>query len=608
MLLLWLSLWGWALLGWAGDIRGWRVVITCSFSRSKLVVWFFLFLWSIGTTLFLIPLINLRLWLWGHLRCELVVMSGIDMCSGVIRKDQLGGLSLRCSPLWIPSPMLETRLGVRNLIYINMFMGLGWCVGWDRLNLVMMADLGVHSMYLAGAECLLHQNCILWRDRGNCVIMRRESVVAHVISGWNTIKMCCSRSLGQGNTFMLQIINSVSWGKMVMYYRLSGQHKQDRGSLLAKGYCFVLLLLMYEVAGGMKRRAYTGVGVWEAWIYTSICLFIQACCHLTSCMVCGFLISPIMYFWLRVYCYPHSASGFKICGRMLGISKFLSVVITYIVWFSVFWCIQMVNLLEIPSFICRGSFVIYVDPRLYSPPRVCCVVLGHHGSPLGLLLRIPGVIWWCWDYGMVLIKSWVHQGVIGFCCFSYCCSLLLLPSHDDRWYLWTFNLLSVCKNMEMKLLRQLNMQIKLFPAVKKTGVVHGLMAWMPKMKDWVYVPLFLRPGSVTNSYWVLISMVAPVFFQLWALFGIRAYDSRKYSSCRSEFLSDAHEYVFGTGAVMAHQVVHVNLRFCPGICLGWITRLLCFVSWISGSSVWLRVEAQQTGPTMYLPHLDLMGL
>ncbi|KAJ0808121.1 hypothetical protein HanPI659440_Chr01g0000001 [Helianthus annuus] len=192
--------WGWVLSGWAGDIRGWRVVITCRFSRSKLVDWFFLFLWSIGTAFFFpLSILNLRLWLWGHLRCELFVMSGIDMCLGVIRKDRLGRLFFRCNPYWIPSPMPETRLGVRNLLIFHiMSMGMGGCMGWarsqlrvlsrclisyphfggsdvnlgrDSLRFMMLLDRGICFIYKTCPKSWLHQNWILWRVRGTCVIL-----------------------------------------------------------------------------------------------------------------------------------------------------------------------------------------------------------------------------------------------------------------------------------------------------------------------------------------------------------------------------------------------------------------------------------------------------
>ncbi|MFS8013834.1 hypothetical protein Hanom_Chr15g01337691 [Helianthus anomalus] len=102
-------------------------------------------------------------------------------------------------------------------------------------------------------------------------------------------------------------------GKMVMKYWLYDQVMQDRVSLLAEGYCFVLLLV--EGAAGKKRRACTGVikfhqycfallllyttnldciraewrsakrkaVVWEVWTCTSLCLFLQACCQLFMC-------------------------------------------------------------------------------------------------------------------------------------------------------------------------------------------------------------------------------------------------------------------------------------------------------------------------------------
>ncbi|MFS7890717.1 hypothetical protein Hanom_Chr00s000120g01623301 [Helianthus anomalus] len=121
-------------LGWVGVIRGVRVVIPFSLSGRHLVACSSLFNWSIGKIMFL-PFFLCHRWLFrGHSWSWLIWFeSGIDYHLGDIRTDQTGGLSLRCSPICIPTPMLETNVGFSNLFfYTNLLVGLGLDVGWAR--------------------------------------------------------------------------------------------------------------------------------------------------------------------------------------------------------------------------------------------------------------------------------------------------------------------------------------------------------------------------------------------------------------------------------------------------------------------------------------------
>ncbi|MFS8013794.1 hypothetical protein Hanom_Chr15g01337281 [Helianthus anomalus] len=120
-------------LGWVGDIRGVRVDKPFRFSRSPLVACLCLFNWSLGIYIFLPPFPYHRRLTGGHLRRLLCCLSGIDLYLGVIRKDQLGGSSFWCNPTCLPTPMLETKVGLRNRLFADIYLvGLGWNEGWDR--------------------------------------------------------------------------------------------------------------------------------------------------------------------------------------------------------------------------------------------------------------------------------------------------------------------------------------------------------------------------------------------------------------------------------------------------------------------------------------------
>ncbi|MFS7901520.1 hypothetical protein Hanom_Chr01g00000631 [Helianthus anomalus] len=135
-------------VGWVGEIRGGWVVNPVSFSRSHLVVCFFLFIWSVGSNLVHSPTFCHRLLVRGH---NWSWLAGIVINPGDIRQDQLGGLSIRCSPICFPTPMLETTVGYRNLLFAdNFFVGLGWTEGWDRWLFMSMCWPNVRASCSAG--------------------------------------------------------------------------------------------------------------------------------------------------------------------------------------------------------------------------------------------------------------------------------------------------------------------------------------------------------------------------------------------------------------------------------------------------------------------------
>ncbi|MFS7965535.1 hypothetical protein Hanom_Chr09g00763411 [Helianthus anomalus] len=124
-------------LGWVGDIRGRRVVLTLSF-------WFHLwgslflifFLWSIGTKVFPRLFITWLVASWRHYgwvrSCS---MSGDDINPGGIRQVWLGGLFFRCSQFSYPTPMSETNIGFRNLCVVtNLFCRLVRVCRWYTTN------------------------------------------------------------------------------------------------------------------------------------------------------------------------------------------------------------------------------------------------------------------------------------------------------------------------------------------------------------------------------------------------------------------------------------------------------------------------------------------
>ncbi|MFS7892057.1 hypothetical protein Hanom_Chr00s000492g01645951 [Helianthus anomalus] len=236
--------------GWAGDIRGWLGSNPHSFSGVCLVASSFNSLvWSLG-----VLLINNFLSLtrsiicWRHLRWfRIDLMPGIGINMGDIRKDWLGGSSFRCSPVWIPTPMLGTRLGYRNLIIIfsNMFVGLGWTVGWARYIVshlrwficlhsfpegildilgwvkfiaLMLQDRDFRSTYMDGAKSWLHQIGPSWRmhymyfssiwPRGN-----------FVIKGWDMLPtLHCKLVWNYQLWDFAQLLRKYGWSRRMQWY------------------------------------------------------------------------------------------------------------------------------------------------------------------------------------------------------------------------------------------------------------------------------------------------------------------------------------------------------------------------------------------------------
>ncbi|MFS7909483.1 hypothetical protein Hanom_Chr01g00095121 [Helianthus anomalus] len=126
-------------LGWAGVIRG---------------VW----------------VVN-QLLLRGHLRrLVLCCVSGIDFNPGDIRKDQIGGLSLRCGPTCIPTPKLETCVGHRNQLCLGIycFVGLRGTEGWGRCLIcklwwpIRLFPSAKGSLVTLGGQGLHHEDGNSW--------------------------------------------------------------------------------------------------------------------------------------------------------------------------------------------------------------------------------------------------------------------------------------------------------------------------------------------------------------------------------------------------------------------------------------------------------------
>ncbi|MFS7899186.1 hypothetical protein Hanom_Chr00s047125g01777621 [Helianthus anomalus] len=188
--------WAGQFMGWVGDIRGVWVVKPRSYSGSLLVICLSHPLWSIGVNriLFSLPVLYHRLLFRGHLR-RLVYcgLSGKKSYPGDIRKDQLGGPSFRCNPICSSTPMLETNVGTRNLLFADNFLvGLGWIEGWDRwlvmsvcwpndrascstgfigklgwvmLSTLLLLDLSSRGVFVTKAEKWLHQIGRTWRSK-----------------------------------------------------------------------------------------------------------------------------------------------------------------------------------------------------------------------------------------------------------------------------------------------------------------------------------------------------------------------------------------------------------------------------------------------------------
>ncbi|KAF5767059.1 hypothetical protein HanXRQr2_Chr15g0722751 [Helianthus annuus] len=157
-------LWVGLILGWFGDIRGGWVDKPDSFSRSHLVVCFYLFVWSVGVVSIPLPFLYHRLLVGGHKRCWLLVfMSGIFLNQGVIRQDWLGGLSFRCSPPCTHTPMPETVIGSRSLVVVfNPVFRWDWAVGWDNC-------WGFNYSSNWWLECLLVLSNMMYRTLGRWI-------------------------------------------------------------------------------------------------------------------------------------------------------------------------------------------------------------------------------------------------------------------------------------------------------------------------------------------------------------------------------------------------------------------------------------------------------
>ncbi|KAJ0808122.1 hypothetical protein HanPI659440_Chr01g0000011 [Helianthus annuus] len=335
-----LSCWSWEghCLGWAGDIRGDWVVKPGSLSRSLLVAFSFLFVWSVGKHSAQLPFFCRRLLVGGHKwRWLLGFILGLLLNLGDTRQDWLGGLSFRCTPPCFHTPMPETVIGFRNLVIIFTSV-----YRWDWVTGCVLS-WGLFFLSSCGTEPIWVCKIGLYRALGwwTARFIKSHMSWKHHTWGWACILQLWNCNNQQttafgyrgnmgiylcGQLLNLQVMSTGSnkysrafgikcWvrGKMVMKYWLFGQVMQDRESPLAEGFCFVLLLV--EGAAGIKRRTCTGVikfhqycsallllyttnldciraelrsakrkaVVWEDWSCTSLCLFLQGCCQLIMC-------------------------------------------------------------------------------------------------------------------------------------------------------------------------------------------------------------------------------------------------------------------------------------------------------------------------------------
>ncbi|MFS8013839.1 hypothetical protein Hanom_Chr15g01337751 [Helianthus anomalus] len=148
-------LWEGHFLGWAGDIRGVWVVKPGSFSRSRLVAFLFLFVWSVGKHSDSLPSICRRLLVGGHKWCWLLgFMSGFCLNMGDTRQDWLGGLSFRCTLPCSHTPMPETVIGFRNLVLFTSV------YRWWKAHLTKTHDCWKYHIWCW--ECILQ----LWYSNG----------------------------------------------------------------------------------------------------------------------------------------------------------------------------------------------------------------------------------------------------------------------------------------------------------------------------------------------------------------------------------------------------------------------------------------------------------
>ncbi|MFS8013790.1 hypothetical protein Hanom_Chr15g01337241 [Helianthus anomalus] len=267
--------------GWAGDIRGWQGSNPHRFSGVCLAVNSFNSLvWSLGVLLIYTCLIlTCSIISWRHLRWTRIgLMPGIGINMGVIRKDRLGGLSFRCSPVWIPTPMLGTQLGNRNLtLFSNHSVGLGWTMGWDRCDLRPMwccikatycaggTKSWLYQKFCSGGSWLTadHQFCevacwLQWRKKTSgttywCGIYWVTWLTCADWFHWAWyIKMLNVWDISSFGFRGNLVANMVGRGKMVMFF----QNKQGRVTLKRKTITWVYKICQIYTRPGLLLRVW----------------------------------------------------------------------------------------------------------------------------------------------------------------------------------------------------------------------------------------------------------------------------------------------------------------------------------------------------------------
>ncbi|MFS8029078.1 hypothetical protein Hanom_Chr16g01518101 [Helianthus anomalus] len=447
--------WGWESLGWAGDIRERWVVIIGSLSRCYMVACFSSHLWSIGFCFFLYTHLNLRLTLRGHQRGVVSGVSGIDLYLRVIREDQLGGSSFRCNPFCFPTPTLETHVGIRNLVFTDIYsVGLGWRGGWDRtvasqlrwskyfhsypegiwVNLgwynlfsLMLMDLSFGFTYMEGAKSWLHQSGRSWRIK----IMHNKSSWLRgifVLKGWDSLySLHCdlvwksqlwdyTRQVKKGilvipgwvrySLGLLQVLcDLIRLSCLICGSDKGLDQRSGHQELLSKIWDFLRLVKKNGSSRSSPRYQHNAVKSWTCNWARVFWKDHKLCNKYSQPIRCSSILQMLV-----------KLDILRGCSK--GTSVFLGWVRFYPGLLGDFWglirlscilrgCCKCPVLMFVLLFYCRGNIINCVDSILNRFFRSCCVNLGLVASISGLMVSNPGFLWWGWGYGMVAWASLV---------------------------------------------------------------------------------------------------------------------------------------------------------------------------------------------------------
>ncbi|MFS8013850.1 hypothetical protein Hanom_Chr15g01337871 [Helianthus anomalus] len=253
------GVWAGYIVGWDGEIRGWQIGTTLSYSGCHLVFCSSpSILWSLRLFYCPCPYNLMSLHNRGHYR-RFVCVAGYSQNPGDIRKDQIGGLSFRWNPPCILTPILETFVRNRNLLISVCYFcsGLGWTegwvrwldrtlwwwlnttvfyyegtlvnMGWDKIISLMLLALGCRIMYWKRDKNWLHQTRMHWRITSLCtqLIWPRGSFV--IKGGVKLFTLLCK--LG----WKCHLCDSVQLVKKYGSTRNNQRHQQNAGKFWA---CF----------------------------------------------------------------------------------------------------------------------------------------------------------------------------------------------------------------------------------------------------------------------------------------------------------------------------------------------------------------------------------